>query len=208
MPGSAAGDEPVATMACLKVIFCGSSPVTRMLRESSKGARPPITSTFLPLATPASPRASLPITRSLFHLRSGSSEIRGSPKSTPNSLARSASLSTAATCSSAFDGMQPSKRHAPPRRLSRSTTTVSSPSSAHRNAAEYPPGPPPTTATSTSRTRSPITISEAQQQRVRLLQALDDRGGKARAIDAVGHAVVEGERERQQQARHDVAAAH
>src|SRR5256885_1880580 len=68
--------------------------------------------------------------------------------------------------------------------------------------------PPPTTATSTSRTRSPITISEPQQQRVGLLQALDDRRGEAGAVGAVGHAVVEREGERQQQARHDLAAAH
>src|SRR5215468_10142141 len=54
--------------------------------------------------------------------------------------------------------MQPSKRHAPPSRLPASTTTVSRPSSAQRNAAEYPPGPPPSTATSTSVTRSPITM--------------------------------------------------
>ena len=44
--------------------------------------------------------------------------------------ARSASCITAATCSSAFDGMHPSKRHAPPSRLPASTTTVSRPSSA------------------------------------------------------------------------------
>ena len=62
--------------------------------------------------------------------------MRGSPKSTPHSLARSASLTTAATWSSALLGMQPSKRQAPPRRRSASITTVSSPSSAQRKAAE------------------------------------------------------------------------
>ncbi len=134
-PGSVAGREPVATTACLKRTFWGASPSTRSVRESSKTARPPITSTPLDFATDASPRASLPTTRSLFHFRSGSSETRGSPKSTPNSRARAASARTAATWSSAFDGMQPSKRHAPPRRLPSSTTTVSRPSSAQRNAA-------------------------------------------------------------------------
>src|SRR5262249_23935081 len=136
-----------------------SSPSTRTVRASSKTPRPPTISTPFDLATLARPRASLPITRSDFHLRSGSSDTRGAPKSTPNSFARSASASTAATWSSALEGMQPSKRRAPPRRLPASTTTVSSPSSAQRNAAEYPPGPPPITTTSTSRTRSPITIA-------------------------------------------------
>ena len=35
-----AGAEPVATIACLKRIFCGSSPSTRTLRESSKTRAP------------------------------------------------------------------------------------------------------------------------------------------------------------------------
>src|SRR5262249_47815465 len=89
----------------------------------------------------------------------GSSDTRGSPKSTPSSRARSASSISAATWSSAFDGMQPSKRQAPPRRLPASITTVSSPSSAPRNAAEEPPSPPPTPATAPSTTRSPITTA-------------------------------------------------
>jgi len=79
-----------------------------MLCESSNAARPPITWMPFAFATPASPRASLPTTRSLFHFRSGSSEMRGSPKSIPKSFARSASCSTATTWRSAFDGMQPS----------------------------------------------------------------------------------------------------
>ena len=78
------------------------------LRESSKTARPPITSTPFALATDASPRASLPTTRSAFHLRNGSSEIRGSPKSTPKSLGPFGVSMSAATWSSALDGMQPS----------------------------------------------------------------------------------------------------
>src|SRR5207244_514059 len=81
-------------------------------------------------------RARLPTTRSAFHLRRASSAIRGSPKSTPKSLARSTSPRTAATWRSAFDGMHPSQRQAPPRRWLASTTTVSRPSSAQRNAAE------------------------------------------------------------------------
>ena len=136
-PGRPLGREPVATMACLKRTFRSVSPTSiRSVLESSKTPRPPITSTPLAFATAASPRASLPTTRSCFHFRSGSSEMRGSPKSTPNSLARSASLRTAATCSSALLGMQPSKRQAPPRRWAASITTVSRPSSAQRKAAE------------------------------------------------------------------------
>ena len=94
--------------ACLKRSTCGSSPPTRMLRESSKAPTPPTTCTPLALATDARPRESRPTTRSAFHLRSGSSVMRGSPKSNPNSFARSASPITAATWRSALDGMQPS----------------------------------------------------------------------------------------------------
>ena len=47
----------------------------------------------------------------------------------------SASLSTRAMCSSAFDGMQPTLRQTPPSRSWRSTSTVLSPRSAARNAA-------------------------------------------------------------------------
>jgi len=90
----------------------------------------------LDLATAARPRPSLPTTRSVVHFRTASSDTRGSPKSTPNSRARSAWPSTAATWSRALEGMQPSHRHTPPRRPEASTTMVSSPSSAQRNAAE------------------------------------------------------------------------
>src|SRR5215831_13298695 len=206
--GGITGTEPVARMACLKRTTCGSSPPTRMLRESSKAPRPPMTATPFALATEASPRASLPTTRSAFHLRIGSSEMRASPKSTPNSLARSASPSTAATWRSALDGMQPSKRQAPPRRCPASITTVSRPSSAQRKAAEYPPGPPPSTATSTSVTRSPITMAlPLREEGLGRFQAADDGLGEARAVRAVGHAVIEGEAQRKHGARHNLAAA-
>ena len=76
------------------------------------------------------------MTRSSFQALSASIETFASPYSTPISLARSTSCITWATCNSAFDGMHPSKRQAPPRRLPASTTTVSRPSSAARNAAE------------------------------------------------------------------------
>ena len=79
--------EPVATMACLKRIFWGSSPSIRsVLRVLEDAAPADHLDRPWPCATAASPRASLPTTRSCFHFRSGSSEMRGSPKSTPNSL--------------------------------------------------------------------------------------------------------------------------
>src|SRR6266850_968354 len=189
-PGRRDGSEPVATIACLKRTFWGSSPSTRSSRELSNTARPPITSTPLPLATDASPRASRPTTRSAFHLRSGSSETRGSPNSTPISRARPASSISAATCSSALEGMQPSQRQAPPRRL------------------------PATTATSTSITRSPITTagsprrSPVEEQLLWTLEAAYDGRGEARTVGAVGDAVVERERDRQERPRHDLALEH
>jgi len=93
-PGSGAGSEPVATMAWPKRMVCGASPATRSVREPSKVPRPATSSTFLARATPASPLASLPTTRSAFHFRRGSSANRGGPNSTPNSRARSASATT------------------------------------------------------------------------------------------------------------------
>ena len=48
-----------------------------------------------------------------------------------------------ATCSRAFEGMQPRKRHTPPKRGSRSMIVTFIPLSAAKKAAAYPPGPPP-----------------------------------------------------------------
>src|SRR5262245_25486008 len=65
------------------------------------------------------------------------------------------------------------------------------------------------TATSTSRTRSPITMaSELQQELVGVLQQPDDVRGESRAIRAVGDAMIERERERQHQPGDDLSAAH
>ena len=59
----------------------------------------------------------------------------GSPKSTPQARASRASVSTFATCSSAFDGMQPRYRHTPPGSAASSINITGIPRSAARNAA-------------------------------------------------------------------------
>src|SRR5260370_849976 len=61
--------------------------------------------------------------------------------------------------------------------------------------------------TSTPRSRSPITMSQLQQQLVRTLEQADDVGGEARAVGAVGDAMVEGKRQGKHQPRHDLAVA-
>ena len=53
--------------------------------------------------------------------RTLSTSTLGAPKSTPHSAISRASLITLATCSRAFDGMQPRSRHVPPSRGSAST---------------------------------------------------------------------------------------
>src|SRR5919108_4928574 len=65
------------------------------------------------------------------------------------------------------------------------------------------------TTTSTSRTRSPITIASSEsQQQLGPLEPPHDRGGEAGAVRTVGDAVVERERHRQQQAWLDPSVAH
>ena len=61
--------------------------------------------------------------------------------------ASDASPSSRATWSSVFEGMQPRNRQTPPGFGSGSMSVTSSPSSAPRKAAGYPPGPAPITAT-------------------------------------------------------------
>jgi hypothetical protein len=66
------------------------------------------------LAMAARPPVSLPMTFSLWP-RSLSMLTTGAPKSTPRSAMWLTSSITAATCSSALAGMQPTFRHTPPR---------------------------------------------------------------------------------------------
>src|SRR5439155_285419 len=95
----------------------------------------------------------------------------------------------------------------------------SSPSTRSPRESSKTPWPPPTTATSTSRTRSPITMTTSRPGARRsrspleeeLLGALEpphDGGGEAGAVGAVGDAVVERERERQQDSGHDAPLQH
>ena len=74
---------------------------------------PRTTSTLRALAMPARPPVSLPTTLS-FQPRSLSRSTCGAPNAMPCSASVFVSSITAATCSSAFDGMQPTLRHTPP----------------------------------------------------------------------------------------------
>ncbi len=70
-------------------------------------------STLRAFAIPARPPVSLPTTLP-FQPRRRSRSNCGAPNTTPCSASAFASSLTAATCSSAFDGMQPTLRHTPP----------------------------------------------------------------------------------------------
>ena len=61
--------------------------------------------------------------------------ILGGPKAMPHSAISLVSLITRATCSRAFEGMQPRSRQAPPSCESASTKVTCMPISAARNAA-------------------------------------------------------------------------
>ena len=74
-------------------------------------------------------------TTSFFQARMWSMSIVGLPKEMPESPSSSASVSTLATCSSAFDGMQPTFRQTPPSVSPRSISATDRPRSAARNAA-------------------------------------------------------------------------
>ena len=74
---------------------------------------PRTTSTLRAFAMPVRPPVSLPTTLS-FHAASFARSIFGSPNAMPCSASVFASSTTAAMCSNAFDGMQPTLRHTPP----------------------------------------------------------------------------------------------
>ncbi len=74
---------------------------------------PRTTSTLRAFAIPASPPVSLPTTFD-FHARSLSRSTCGAPNAMPCSAIALVSSITAATWSSAFEGMQPTLRHTPP----------------------------------------------------------------------------------------------
>ena len=145
-----AGTLPVAMIAfskvtCLPAGIDSSSPSSEIVFASTNFAKPLMTLIFRFLAKPPKPPVRLLMTLFL-RSRSLSSSILGSPKLTPQSACiSSASETTRATCSSAFEGMQPRSKQVPPSFPSASTKTTSMPSSAAKKAAAYPPGPPPMT---------------------------------------------------------------
>ena len=81
------------------------------------------------------PCVNLPTTSFAFQWRIFSKSILGSPKVTPCSAVSSASVMTLAVCKSAFDGIQPTLRHTPPKVPYLSISTTFLPKSAARNAA-------------------------------------------------------------------------
>ncbi len=113
----------------------------RMVRSPTASAWGPVnfpspvtTSTFRALAIIETPPLSLPTTL-FFQTRSFSISTRASPKETPCADSARASSIRLATCSSAFEGMQPTLRQTPPSALYRSTRITFWPRSAARKAA-------------------------------------------------------------------------
>ena len=191
------------------MIFCGVSPSTRSALEPSKTARPPITSTPRRRATPASPRASLAMTRSSFQARSASIDIFGSPYSTPISLARSTS------CITLGDVQQRLRRDAPLEEAGAAQALAR----VHHDGVEAQLGRAKgrRVAAGSAAHHHHVHLaheiahhhgcrtSELQQELVGVLEQPHEIRGQAGAIGAVGHAVVEGERERQDEPRDDAS---
>ncbi len=122
MNGSRTTCEPAAMIACANfTTFLApdfACPVPSVTSTSTWCASrnwptPRTTSTLRDFAMPARPPVSLPTTLS-FQPRSLTRSTCGAPNAMPCSASDSASSITAATCSSAFDGMQPTLRHTPP----------------------------------------------------------------------------------------------
>ena len=122
MNGSFTACEPAAMMAFANrtTVF---SPVgawpgpdvncTSRWFGPTKRPTPRTVVTLRVFAMPLRPPVSLPTTLALC-ARSLPRSIFGAPNSTPSAAKCAASSITAATCSSAFDGMQPTFRHTPP----------------------------------------------------------------------------------------------
>ena len=107
------------------------------LRSCSGAVNSPVprtTWTLRCLASDSRPPVRRPTTLS-FHARTLSMSIVGASKLMPASPSSAASVRTLATCSSAFDGMQPTFRQTPPSCSPRSIRATVSPRSAARNAA-------------------------------------------------------------------------
>jgi hypothetical protein len=143
VPGIGFFTEPVASRIVFALI-CWGPTLTAPLPASDPS--PSISSIPFFLNSPDTPPVSVLITFSQRALTAAKS-ISGSATLIPNSFAPRTSLSTSATRSTAFAGMQAEFRQRPPTR-SFSTTAVFIPSWAARIAATYPPGPEPITTQS------------------------------------------------------------
>src|SRR3954447_2988891 len=146
--GGLSGNEPVATIADLKVT--SSPPSTAIVFASLKVPWPLTHSTPFALKSCATPPV-ICLTTPTFHSLALPKSSCGSPTLTPSfGNVSSASWIAKAVCTHAFVGMHPTRRHVPPSSGSFSMHATVAPSWAARIAAVYPPGPPPRTATSTS----------------------------------------------------------
>ena len=115
MNGSFTASEPAAMMARVKpiVVVPPAARSTTTWCASLKRPLPVTTVTFLILAICARPPVSRPTTLFLCATSLDGSTL-GAPNSTPTAPKCATSSITAATCSIAFDGMQPTLRQTPP----------------------------------------------------------------------------------------------
>ena len=145
--GGRTGNEPVATIALLKVT--SSAPSTAIAFGPVNAPLPLTHSTPFALKSDAMPPVIWSTTAS-FHEATVPKSSVGSPTCTPSFANVScASWKACALCTQAFVGMQPTRRQVPPSAGSCSMQATFPPSCAARIAAVYPAGPPPRTATST-----------------------------------------------------------
>ena len=136
MNGSFTASEPAAMMQLSKPMSClpPSDPVTSMTRLPANLPMPRTTSTLRCLARTVRPPVRRLTTLS-FQLRNLSMSSCGAPNEMPCAAISWVSSITFAACSSAFEGMQPTFRHTPPRMSQRSISATFRPRSAARNAA-------------------------------------------------------------------------
>ena len=128
--------EPAAMIACSKltVRLLPSGRSTSSWFSEVNRPTPWTVVTLRALASPARPPVSF-LTTPSFQPRRRPTSISGVAKPRPCSLISLVSAITLAACRSAFEGMQPTLRHTPPRLGQRSTSTTCLPRSAARNAA-------------------------------------------------------------------------
>jgi hypothetical protein len=114
--GSFTACEPAAMMHCSKRSNCvlPSSPAISSSLGETNLPTPCTVRTLRCLAMPARPLVNWPTTLFCLKSRSLSRSSFGLPKSMPMSAECEASSISAAACSNAFDGMQPTLRQTPP----------------------------------------------------------------------------------------------